>query len=166
VSARPYTLWRNGVLLGEIVDLPGRNTVTDPGTIAGLLKPTPAFTGIEPMMQNTVPVIPGHPTFQHIKERHTFGPAPTRSRDSGVASRILLKEIGLPGAEPTPGVAADKLLEIRDGDGAVVDFGLISLDCYVIPEDAPIAEIEKHWGPTPETREHWLVHAYRHKSHA
>lgn len=58
----PYSLWRNGELMAElVVSFP----VSKPGMVSGMLSIAERFTDIREIMQSRVRIFPGAPVFIH-----------------------------------------------------------------------------------------------------
>jgi hypothetical protein len=148
------SLWRNGVLLGRIVDRPEKRG-SNSFQVYGQLKPTPAAADLQPMMQTRSPMLPHKPTFQVATEKEVFANTSTGNHARSVV------EIGEKDAQPAEGVPADQLLEIRADDGTVLDVDFVWLHCSIIPDEIPIAEIQRQLGTTDDTREAWWVAAHR-----
>jgi hypothetical protein len=148
------SLWRNGIRLGDLI--PPAKFSGDPGAISGVLRPTPAFAGIEPMIQSRMTTLPSAPTFQGVIERQVLEPA--HGSGNNPVPRKVAKELQPLSEEEARGVPPEKLLEIRDDDGRTLQCDFISLTCLDVPPDE-LEEVEKHLGPG--TREVWMVMAHR-----
>jgi hypothetical protein len=146
------SLWRNGIRLGDIF-VPGKAS-SDPAAISGMLRPTPAFAGIEPMVQSRMPHVtrradvPGCDRAFHLRDRPRLRQQPE--------AQALEKELLPMSEEEVRGVPPEKLLEIRDDEGRTVQCNFLVLSCFVVPPDE-LEEAEKHLGPG--TREVWMVMA-------
>jgi hypothetical protein len=156
------TLWRNGILLGRILE----TSVLVEGSINGMLEPTSAFTNIEPMTQSRFMGFPNGPTVQHISQRVALGKAdlekpiePIEIPQEWLEDDVNPHNLPPMSPEEAAGVPTDQLIEIRSDDGTVLDFDMISLICFEIP-DEQLAEMREAFGSTDNRKEGWLVHAF------
>jgi hypothetical protein len=111
-----YSLWRNNELLGDLaVPFPA----SGPDTVAGMLRPTAAFTDIGELMQTRLPTL--QRTFVHL---HHF----TGQEESGpVALQPMTPEQAV-------GIPPDRQLELRDDRGTAVPVDMIMINPIGIPD--------------------------------
>lgn len=119
-----YSLWRGGVLLGWFTE---RTPVTHHGAhvgAAGILRPTESFAETSSVMQTRVSIFPGRPVFQ-VSLDATRHEARTRAPGEKSGMTVALKPLS---AEEARGIPADRVLEVREGDGTRIDTAMVTLD--------------------------------------
>jgi hypothetical protein len=145
-----YSLWQAGKLLGHFGE---RWPVLHHGRrvgARGILEPTDAFTDIESVMQTRVPIFPGEPVFHTDLDPEFIGDVPKVSKQARYPSEGALKQLT---PEEARGVSTDRIFEIRDQTGELVETRTIVLERYFV---APHA-IPTEWGPIEARPEYWLV---------
>jgi hypothetical protein len=146
-----HTLWRNGEMLGRIDDPPGKRS-KDPSFLVGILRPTTAFSGTEPMVQVRLPL----PTAMTIQHPIDFLALDSPSNAKQARARVEIRADGPPAKD----VPDREKLVIRSADGAAVDCTYISLMRVIAPDEVPLAEIQRQLGTTADERHFWMIMAH------
>ena len=153
-----YTLWRNGVLLGEIVVQPTL-APEDMGLITGVLRPTPAFAGTTPVVQTELVLEPGEWT-QSAGKTEVVPLKPRPIPTMSPPAPPWPPSSDLPRVNPRqqpPRVLPAERLEIRRSDGTLVECGSINLAHFVPEEGYPEDKWREDWGIGGDAREAWMV---------
>lgn len=115
-----YSVWQDGRFKGALaVRYPAQD---DSRGVGGIFIPATDYSDIVPVIQY-VPDLPHRPKLQYD--------VPARSRSPGTATCEPLLPLS---EEDARGVAAERVLELRDEQGNVIPTTMLMLDVFEVPE--------------------------------